>query len=132
MTVFRYAKLVRDNIWSLEQELGHTPHGSRLHGLALKRALVKKLVEEADEVPIESGDMAAITEELADLQQVLDDLTAECGVTEESVKLVQAAKFAKKGGFRGGVYIDTVDIPDENDPFAIKFRQDPKKYPEVS
>lgn len=130
MPTFLYRKLVRDNIWQLELDAGHTPTGKRLHGLALRRAMADKLREEAAELPLDETGQA-VTEELADLQQVLDDLAAECGVTKTAIEAARADKFAKKGGFRGGVYIDAVDIPDETDPFAVKFRQDPAKYPEV-
>lgn len=131
MPVFKYAKLVRDKIWSLERAAGHIPHGRRLGGLELKRALLKKLSEEAAEVPLASAAQNEVAEELADLQQVLDDLAAEYGISKETIETAQQMKRAEKGGFREGYYIETVEIPDENDPFAVKFRENPKKYPEV-
>lgn len=131
MALFIYAKLVRDRIWQLELDAGHTPKGKHLRGLALKRALLTKLTEEATEIPVAKTATKEVIEELADVQQVLDDLAHEYGITKAQIGRARRAKLAKKGGFRAGIYIDTVEITDETDPFLIKFRADPAKYPEV-
>jgi predicted house-cleaning noncanonical NTP pyrophosphatase (MazG superfamily) len=130
MPTFKYAKLVRDNIWGWHEESGHQVQGEVLTGPFLRRQLCEKLREEADEV------IAALTrkefiEELADVRQVLDDLCAAENISQEDVLAVQAEKFARKGGFQGGRYIATVTIPDEDDEWAQYCRKSPEKYPEV-
>lgn len=130
MPTFKYAKLVRDNIWRWHEENGHTVTGSKLSGAELRAALCEKLHEEADEV---NGALSKeeLAEEIADVRQILDDLQAEEGITEHDVKLAQDKKHARKGGFREGHYIDTVLIPDEKDEWAEYCRKDPGKYPEI-
>lgn len=130
MPTFRYDKLVRDNIWRWHEEAGHTVSGKTLAGKALRDALCEKLHEEADEV---NGALSKdeLTEEIADVRQILDDLCAEEGITEEAVLDAQARKRAKKGGFLEGRYIATVSMFDEDDEWAVYCRKDPAKYPEL-
>ncbi len=130
MPTFKYAKLVRDKIWGFHEADGHTVIGKKLTGVELRRALCEKLHEEADEVDT-ALTKEQLTEELADVRQILDDLCAEEGVLEAEVKTAQAKKFAKKGGFQGGRYIEMVTIADENDKWVQYCRSSPDKYPEV-
>jgi predicted house-cleaning noncanonical NTP pyrophosphatase (MazG superfamily) len=130
MPTFRYAKLVRDNIWRWHEEDGHTVNGEVLKGAELQRALCDKLHEEADEV---NGALSKdeMIEEIADVRQILDDLCREEGITEAEVQAAKDKKADKKGGFGGGYYIETVTMPDEDDRWVQYCRKDPEKYPEI-
>lgn len=130
MPTFKYAKLVRDNIWRWHEENGHQVHGETVTGEALRAKLCEKLHEEADEVA-SAGSQAELIEEIADVRQILDDLCAEAGISDEAVKLAQKKKSDRKGGFRGGHYIEAVTIPDEADEWAQYCRKSPDKYPEI-
>lgn len=130
MPTFRYAKLVRDNIPQWHNEAGYTVHGSRLKGAALRQALVKKLHEEADEVDAAQS-RTELIEEIADVQQIIDDLCVSEAISSEALSSVKQEKATRKGGFLHGEYIDTVMIPDENDRWARYCRQSPDKYLEV-
>lgn len=131
MPTFKYAKLVRDNIWKWHEEAGHTVGGRKLEGAELRNALCEKLHEEADEV---DGALSKeeLTEEIADVRQILDDLCREEGITEAEVQTAQEKKAERKGGFREGRYINTVTMPNEDDKWVAYCRKDPDKYPEVA
>ena len=64
------------------------------------------------------------------MRQILKDLCAEEGISEEEVEIARAKKAARKGGFREGRYIESVTIPDEDDEWAQYCRKSPEKYPE--
>lgn len=130
MPTFHFAKLVRDNIPGLHQAAGHTFDGRQLTGAELRNALCQKLHEEADEV---SGALSRdeLIEEIGDVQQVLDDLCASEGITQDELRAAVVEKTARKGGFQAGEYIETVTMPDENDKWVRYCRQAPEKYPEI-
>lgn len=130
MPTFRYAKLVRDKIPGWHREDGHDVVGRRLEGDEKRAALCQKLSEEAVEV------MGATTPEerlgeIADLQQIVDDLRDGDGFTVEALRSAVDKKRAHKGGFSNGEYIETVTMRDENDKWARYCRATPDKYPEV-
>lgn len=130
MPIFKYAKLVRDNIWGWHEAKGHTIRGQKLSGIKLRKALCEKLHEEADEV---DGALSReeLIEEIADVQQILDDLCKEEKITSEDIAKIQHEKAKRKGGFSKGHYIETVTIPDEQDKWAQYCLDRPEKYPQV-
>lgn len=130
MPTFRYHKLVRDNIWDWHIEAGHTPTGEQLSGDALRAAMAEKLHEEADEVK-GAKTRDELVEEIADVQQLLDDLCTSQAIGSDELRAVQRHKRDKKGGFLAGHYIETVKMPDEDDKWAQYCRADPSKYPEM-
>lgn len=130
MPTFKFAKLVRDNIANWHVEAGHTPNVKYLKDKDLIRALCAKLHEEADEVD-GALNRSEMIEEIADVQQVLDDLCAAEKIESSEVQRVKKEKAMRKGGFSRGVYIDSVFMPDEDDKWVAYCRKQPKKYPEV-
>lgn len=64
------------------------------------------------------------------MQQALDDLIEIAGVTKADVAAAQAAKLAKAGAFKGGVFVEYVEV-DENDPWTTYYRDNPDRYPEI-
>lgn len=130
MPTFKYAKLVRDNIADWHTHAGHTPKVTHLKGKQLIRALCKKLHEEADEVDAALSRNELI-EEIADVQQILDDICTVENIKKSEVESTQAKKFEQKGGFQNGIYIDTVYMPNEDDRWAKYCRKNPRKYPEL-
>ena len=130
MPTFQFNKLIRDKILQLHIDVGHTMTYHNLKGEALKEKLRDKLHEEADEIPIRSRADDEVIEEIADVQQILDDLKREYSITSEQVSKVQKAKFDKKGGFADGIFIETVTLP-ERDEWVKYYRKSPEKYPEL-
>lgn len=129
MPTFRYDKLVRDNIPGWHTANGHTVRGEQLKGTELLKALVAKLHEEAEEV---GGAMSReeLVEEIGDVQQIINDICANQGITREELTMLIEKKTARKGGFLHGEYIETVTIPNEYDKWAQYCRNAPEKYPE--
>lgn len=130
MPTFKYHKLVRDKIAQFHLDAGHTPSVVHLQNEELVEALCKKLHEEADEV---NGalNQKELTEEIADVQQIINDLCVVARIAQKDVEDVRLKKEQRKGGFQKGVYIDTVHIPNEDDEWAQYCRKSPEKYPEV-
>jgi len=128
MPRFSLQKLVRDNIVAQQTREGAIPTYHTLTGTALAAALITKLVEEAHEIP--TTDAAEATKEIADVQQVLDDLKQALGISDESVAEAQQAKLTKNGGFQKGHYIESVNIADDDNFWVGYYRKDPAKYPE--
>ena len=130
MPTFRYAKLVRDNIPRFHEESGHTITSKKLSGKELVRALAEKLHEEADEVD-EALNREELVEEIADVQQIINDFCMVSGISIEELTHVMDKKAERKGGFAEGAYIETVTMPDENDQWVAYCRKSPEKYPEI-
>lgn len=130
MPTFRFAKLVRDNIPGWHRQKGHTVKGCQLTSDELRRALIEKLHEEADEV---DGALSReeLVEELGDVQQIIWDICQTEGITREELEAGIAEKTGRKGSYVGGNYIETITILDETDKWAQYCRRQPDKYPEV-
>ncbi len=131
MPTFRYNKLVRDNIRAMHEADGHIVDGRTLHGLEHKAALRDKFPEESAELPVQDEPDEHVAEELADLLQLTRDSIELNGFTLEQIEAIRERKLVKKGGFLQGVFIDTVTIPNEDDPMVVYLRSDPDKYPEL-
>lgn len=131
MPTFQFQKLIRDKILQLHFDAGHTVDYKKINGTELKTKLREKLHEEANEIPIREKCDDEIIEEIADVQQVLDDLKRQYDITDEQVRKAQQAKCNKKGGFVDGVFIESVTVP-EHDEWVNYYRKSPNKYPELS
>jgi len=130
MPKFTFKKLIRDNILEEHQKVGHNIKHRLLKGNDLKEALRQKLHEEADEIPVRDQPDDEIIEEIADVQQIIDDLKTVYGIANDQVTTAQKKKFAKKGGFQRGVYVESVEV-DESDEWIAYYRAAPHKYPEI-
>lgn len=130
MPRFTFKKLIRDKILELHKQAGHAIDYRILNGSELKEALRLKLHEETDEIPVRDVVDDEIIEEIADVQQIIDDLKAEYSVSDTQLEMVQKAKHDKKGGFRRGVFVDTVEA-DETDEWTSYYRRHPLKYHEL-
>lgn len=131
MPTFTYAKLVRDAIPSFHEEAGHTLVSRTLTGKELSDALIDKLHEETDEIS-NALDTDELLEEIADVQQIINDLCKVHDITEADLTRVIAKKAERKGGFLQGAYIETVTMPNENDEWVEYCRRSPEKYPEIT
>ena len=129
MPRFRFQKLVRDMLPASYASLDQKIVARRLTGKELLSAMRVKLIEEAAEIPFEDGSREDLTNEISDIQQVLDDMKAACGLSDEEVARAQETKFKKKGGFAEGIFVETIELND-GDEWVGYYRKDPKKYPE--
>jgi len=128
MPTFQLNKLVRDKLREIYASLNQKAKYKKLTSREHKRQLIRKITEEADEIDINSS-ISEVTDEIADLRQVLDDMMLLYGISEEQVKNSQKVSFDKKGGFIGGTYVETLELSDD-DEWVDYYRKRPDIFPE--
>jgi len=128
MPTFQLNKLVRDKLREIYASLNQKAKYKNLTSREHKRQLIRKITEEADEVDINSS-ISEVTDEIADLRQVLDDMMLLYGISEEQVKNSQKVSFDKKGGFIGGTYVETLELSDD-DEWVDYYRKRPDIFSE--
>lgn len=131
MPRFYFEKLVRDKILERcleDPKVLHTEYAT-LGDIALKQELVKKVLEEAAEVPIVPEANDDVVGEIADIQAVLDALRKAYGISKEALDAAVQKKADKNGAFDDAIYIDYVDLADDSE-WVETFRQQPDKYRE--
>lgn len=128
MLKFTFSKLVRDKVVEQQIAAGSKPHFRQLNVDEHKQELVKKIIEEAKEITqAASNEVAA---EIADVQQAIDDLKELYGLTSEDTSLAQDAKNEKNGAFKKGLYVDYVEVRDD-DQWVDYYRENADRYPEM-
>lgn len=94
------------------------------------KALADKLHEESDEVAAAIG-TADLVEELADIQQIVNDFCVLANISGARLEACRLEKFKRKGGFLDGQYVVKVTMPDETDKWVTYCRKQPQKYPQI-
>lgn len=107
---------------------GSKPVYRQLDDAEQKRELTNKIIEEAEELL--AADEPDIIGEIADLQQLLDDLCAKYGLSKQDVAREQQLKTEKYGAFQDGIFVEEVEIAEENSWVAY-YRKNPDRYPEI-
>lgn len=128
MLKFRFHKLVRDKIVHMQIAQGSRPVYHKLDKSEQKTELVKKITEEVEELL--AADESEIIGEIADLQQLLDDLRTKYGLSKQDVARAQRLKTEKYGAFQDGIFLEEVEIADDN-PWVEYYRKNPSRYPEI-
>lgn len=127
MPTFELNKLVRDKLPADYILQGQQAKYRTLSPEEYKRELIRKIVEEATE--IETNNPAEIIGEIADIQQVIDDLMVLCGITKEQLDTIKQTKLDSKGGFATGAYVTTLTLAND-DKWVEYYRQRPNVFPE--
>jgi predicted house-cleaning noncanonical NTP pyrophosphatase (MazG superfamily) len=128
MVRFQLNKLVRDKFIAVYSALGEKPIYRYLGPEEHTRQLIRKVAEEASELSIAPPQKLA--EEIADIEQVLDDLKTVLNIQKSDILSIKQTKKKDKGGFRKGLYIETLQLNDE-DPWVQYYRKEPKRFPEL-
>lgn len=129
MRRFSFKKLIRDKILDQQLAEGSKPEYRILSKREHLDELVKKLGEEGREIAMAAPGAAA--SEIADVQQVLDDIKALLGVDPSEVRREQARKNRKYGAFQKGIFVEYIDI-DESNPWVAHYRENADRYPEIA
>lgn len=129
MPTFQLNKMIRDDMIAMYEALGQKAVYRLLEGEELAAATIKKIVEEAEEIPAD-GDRVTIIKEIADVKQGLIDLQAYYDISDEEVDQARLKKLAAKGGFACGVFVETLTLKDD-DTWVAYYRAEPDKYPEI-
>lgn len=128
MRSFQFSKLVRDKIVSQQQDSGAVSHYRTLSKDEHKHELVKKIIEEVKEVT--EATKEDVASEIADVQQALDDLKAIYGIDSAELSREQARKNEKAGAFSQGLFVEYVEVDDEN-PWVDYYLKNADRYPEI-
>ena len=128
MPRFKFSKLVRDKIVKQQIASGAEPTYRLLDPEDHKRELINKLAEETRE--LEGASPEEVISEIADIQQVIDDLRELHGLTSADVAAAQNLKNKKSGSFKKGIYIESVVI-DENSQWVDYYRKNADRYIEI-
>lgn len=126
MNTYLLNKLVRDNIPTHQQQTNQNPVFRRLSPEEHKRALLQKVIEEANEIPLDDALEAA--KELADVQQALDDLAEVLQIAKEDIAAAQAKKQERNGAFRSGLYVESVSV-EPGSEWDVYYGSDPVRFP---
>jgi predicted house-cleaning noncanonical NTP pyrophosphatase (MazG superfamily) len=119
---FKLNKLVRDKIVD-----DHIKNGAKVnHHKLSKEDKIKSLANKIIEEISEGTDLS----ELADVQEAIDQIIKDQGLTKEQVAETQKAKRAKNGGFENGDFIDTETWPADH-KWANYYAAEPARFPEV-
>jgi len=128
MAKFILNKLIRDKLRGEYEKMNQKAKYRTLSQTEFAEALKQKLIEEANEINV--SDRQSIIGEVADVYQVLEDMLAANNISVEEVQNTKNAKFAKKGGFAEGTYIETLELFD-NDDWNDYYRKHPDLYKEI-
>ena len=100
----KYDKLVRDKIPEVIKKDNQTPHTHIADDWEYRQRLQDKLTEESQE--LFNGDN--VSEELADVQEVIDAIIAFKGLNKKDIYNIQQEKRKKRGWFGGRIVLDEV------------------------
>lgn len=104
--VERHYKLVRDKVPEKIRKNGEVPKVRTLSYMEKMNRLIDKLREESAEVHFAPDGEKRILE-LIDMQEVIDELLREHGVSIRYFRTLQSEKRRKLGGFRLGTFLET-------------------------
>ena len=128
MPKFKCNKLGRDKGLAGFKSEGVIPKYKILKGKDLQHELKLKLIEEAEEVKDEHA-KDDIMIELADVLEVIDGICKAYEIDKAELLRVKEEKYKARGGFKTGLYVESVEM-DEDNPKVNHFRSSPDKYPE--
>ena len=103
--VFR--KLVRDPIPEIIQSEGRRPVSCTLDEPGYRKALLAKLIEEAQEASLATDD--DLPGQLADVLEVLRALTVTAGMSWPQLLALAEEKRSRRGGFGRRIFLESVE-----------------------
>ncbi len=127
MRRFKFSKLVRDKIVDEIISVGNNPNWKVLSDIEYIRELKNKILEEALEVPKCDNEVELI-KELADIQEVIDNLLDALKISKEQFKQTQDKKNEKVGSFKKKLYIEEVETGDEETEWVKYYLLNSDKY----
>ena len=127
MPVFKAELLLRDKRLAWLQERGIEVNYETLSGAALQKALLGKVLEEAQELA-EATTQDERVKELADVLEALTAVQKSFEISDAELESVRKQRLAELGAFNQGYYSHAVVVPEGE--FANYYRAYPEKYPE--
>jgi len=99
-----YHKLVRDKIPEIIKRAGEKPHFIMLCREVYFKEIQRKILEEAKEL-IRAQDRKKTIDEIVDIQELIDTLIAEMGITKFELWEFQRRKNKKRGGLKKRLFL---------------------------
>lgn len=130
MRRFKFEKLVRDKIVDQIVSTGNKPNWKVLSDSEYIQKLKDKIIEESQEIP-RTDDKEEVVKELADIQEIIDNLLETLNISKEKFVEIQKAKNDKSGSFKKRHYIDDVETSDEVTKWVQYYLDNSDKYPEI-
>ncbi|MGE0206687.1 MAG: hypothetical protein AB7R69_02445 [Candidatus Babeliales bacterium] len=129
MRKFIQNKLWRDKAPALMEQMGSIIHCTLLDDKEYDKQLREKLIEEIQEV-VAAKNQKELTEELADIFEVIDALCALHGINKSEILKAQEEKKQKRGGFYERKFVTIAEHPEGS--FGERYcLAQPEKYPVV-
>lgn len=110
-----YNKLIRDKIPQIIEKQGNFAKTSLLNEEQYRVELKKKVLEEAQEL-LQAVSVEEIENELADLEELVQTVAHNYGVTLERLEEVRIKKQSDRGGFQSRLFLEYVD--EQKDSFS--------------
>lgn len=126
---FKMDKLGRDLGSEQFRAVGVTPHDRMMEPTEFAARLRDKLIEESYEAIAETTP-EGMTEELADVLEVIYALGTTLNITPEQIETARLEKRHEKGGFDARMYCEYITMPDDH-PYVEYFSKKKDKYPEI-
>ncbi len=102
--VIRYNKLNRDRILEIIKKDGEKSFSRVLNKKEYLKEIKKKIAEEAKEL-VRAKSKKEIINEIVDIQELIDVIISELGLTESQIKKQQKIKNKKHGGFKKKLFL---------------------------
>jgi len=100
----KYNKLIRDRILEIIRGAGEKPFWRVLNKKEYFEEVKKKVVEEAKELTKVKNKKGVINE-VVDIQELIDVLVSELGLTKSEIQKQQKIKNKKRGGFKKKLFL---------------------------
>lgn len=101
-------KLIRDYVPSSITEQGRIPNLKTLNDSEFEKEIFNKLLDEAKEVTEARSDQDHLSEEIADVFEVLDTIIKIKDLNLDQIKKIQTDKRNKWGGFDQKIWLESV------------------------
>ena len=100
----KYNKLIRDKILEIIEKAKEKPYWRVLNKKEYLKEIKKKISEEAKELN-KAKNKKELINEIVDVQELLDVLISESGLTKIGIKKEQKIKNKKRGGFKKKLFL---------------------------
>lgn len=102
-------KLIRDKILEIIEEDGVKYKSRILEDDEFKKELLRKMVEEAQEVLSAGNDTKELTKEIADVWEVMESIIKAFELDHSEIRSVKLARRNTRGGFDKKIYLESTD-----------------------
>ncbi|OZG32446.1 hypothetical protein RiCNE_01190 [Rickettsia endosymbiont of Culicoides newsteadi] len=126
---FKMDKLIRDLVPGIMRSRGVSVFERSMKEDEYIQRLKDKLLEESQEV-IDAQTPDEVSEELADLLEVIYALSKEYNLSMEQIEAKRFIKKQKDGGFDNRIYGSYIEMHSDNENIGY-FLARPEKYPEI-